>query len=199
MLKQLFNMSANEHFYVACSGGVDSMAVADFYRRGKKNFTLAYFNHGTPQSTDMQDFIKSWAVDNGVPFVFQAINSNRQKGISPEEHFRNARYEWLNSLNGKIVTCHHLNDVAETWIFSSLHGNPKLIKAINNNIYRPFLINTKQEMVNWCVNKNVKWVEDISNKDVNIPRNRIRHNILPECLQINPGLLKVLKKKILAE
>jgi tRNA(Ile)-lysidine synthase TilS/MesJ len=31
---------------IACSGGVDSMAVVDFLKR-KHDVTIAYFNHGT--------------------------------------------------------------------------------------------------------------------------------------------------------
>lgn len=197
MIKQLIKIDNKQHFYIACSGGVDSMAIADFYLRGGKNFSLAYFNHGTPQANKMQDLISSWGKNNNVPVVLGFLDSVRNKKESPEEFWRNARYKWLLSLSDPIVTCHHLNDVAETWIFSSLHGNPKLIPVKVGNVLRPFLLNEKKDLIDWCVQHNVQWIEDMSNKDVNFPRNRIRHNILPEALKINPGLFKVLRKKLL--
>jgi len=191
-------MDRNQHFLLACSGGVDSMAIADFYKRGNKKFSVAYFHHGTSQADQMFDFVKSWAKNNSVPFVSGSITRNRNSSESPEEFWRNERYSWLTSFNLPVITCHHLDDVVETWIFSCLHGNPKVISTINNLVYRPFLLNTKNDLKNWCENHNVSWLEDRSNLDTKFPRNRIRHNIIKEALAVNPGLYKVMKKKILS-
>ena len=200
MLHQLFNIPRDQHFYIACSGGSDSMAITDFYRRGGKKFTLAYFNHSTPQADSMEAFVSAYAQQHKLPLKIGCLRLTKDRTSSPEEFLRNCRYSWFSELTGvnkdPIVTCHHLNDVAETWLFSSLHGNPKVIKPKRDNIYRPFLLNTKKSLLDWCIRHNVSWFEDQSNTDVSIPRNRIRHNILPEALLINPGLFKVLKKKI---
>lgn len=199
MIDQLVKFPGTTKFVLACSGGVDSMAIADFYWRGFKNFDIAYFNHGTPQSEVMQNFLELWTYDRLIPFLTKRISRSRHKDESQEEFWRNERYSWLNSFECPVVTCHHLDDCVETWIFSSLHGNPKLISLRNKNVVRPFLTTRKQEFIDWCMNHDVKWVEDESNKDVNFPRNRIRHNIVPEALKVNPGLHKVVKKKILFE
>ena len=201
MLKLLYNPNRSEHFYLACSGGVDSMAAADFFRRGNKNFTLAYFHHNTSQADKMLSHVSNWGKDNNVKVVTEYLTVPKSKDQSKEEWWRIERYNWFEKLaqdGSNIITCHHLNDVAETWIFSSLHGNSKLIPFQRDYIVRPFLLNTKDQMVDWCVKHNVPWVEDESNKDINCPRNRIRHIILPEVLKINPGLLTVLRKKYLA-
>jgi tRNA(Ile)-lysidine synthase len=197
MLNQLYNMSRNQPFLLACSGGVDSMAIADFYKRGGKNFFIAYFHHGTPQADAMRAFTSSWATNNGVPYLTGTISRERAKNESKEEFWRNERYSWLKSFNLPIVTCHHLGDAVEGYIFSALNGNPKIILSRNENVYRPFLLNSKEELMAWALKHEVKWVEDESNKDVNYPRNRIRHNIIPEALKVNPGLPKVVKKKII--
>lgn len=175
------------------------MAIADFYKRGGKKFTVAYFNHGTSQANAMEDFTRSWALVNGVDYVTGTITRERRKDESKEEFWRNERYSWLNSFNKPIVTCHHLGDAVEGYIFSALNGNPKVIASRNGLICRPFLLNAKQELIDWCVRHNVKWVEDQSNQDTNFPRNRIRHNIIPEALMVNPGLTKVIKKKIMEQ
>ena len=195
MIKQLINIPRSQHFYLACSGGVDSMAIADFYKRGNKNFSLAYFHHATPQADKMEQFVTKWANDNEVKLVVGRLTSPKPKNESPEEFWRNERYKFFAELDDTIVTCHHLNDVAETWIFSCLHGNPKIIASVNGKIVRPFLVNSKAELIDWAIRHDVKWIEDESNKDVHYPRNRIRNNIMAEALQINPGLLTVLRKK----
>lgn len=200
MLHQLHVFGRTTPFILACSGGVDSMAIADFYKRGGKNFTVAYFNHGTPNADKMEELVSKWAVNNRVKFLVGKIGSTpKPNDLSPEEHWRNERYAWLYSHNLPVITCHHLNDAAETWLFSSIHGESKLINPkIEGKLYRPFLTNTKQDFIDWCVNHKVEWFEDTSNTDVRFPRNRIRHNILPEVLKVNPGFLKVIKKKYLA-
>lgn len=197
MIRQLINFKDTK-FLLACSGGVDSMAIADFYKKGKKNFSIAYFNHGTSQADIMQDFTESWAKKNNISYLAGKISRLKNKDESPEEYWRNERYSWLKSFNLPIITCHHLDDVLETYLFSCMHGNPKLISTNNGLVYRPFLLNKKSEFINWCLNNQVSWLEDNSNKDVNFPRNRIRHNIVPEAIKINPGIYKVIKKKILS-
>lgn len=196
MLHQLFNIPPSEHFYLACSGGVDSMAVADFYRQGKKNFTLVYFHHGTPQADQFQRAVSGWAGAHHLPWLRGTVTRSKLSTESWEEYWRLERYKFLNALAGRVVTCHHLHDVAETWIFSSLHGDPKLIPLINQNVVRPFLSTPKEEFITWCRQHHVTWCEDISNRNLKYARNRIRHQVLPELLQINPGFLTVLKKKI---
>lgn len=199
MIQQLINIPRDEHFYLACSGGVDSMAIADFYKRGGKNFTLAHYHHGTPQADQYLNFLRSWSVENKIPLVHAKLTDSKPSKTSPEEFWRINRYKFLNSLPGKVVTCHHLNDVAETWLFSSIHGNPKLISRTNKNVVRPFLTTTKETLLQWAINKKVEWVEDETNMDVHYPRNRIRHHMMDEALQVNPGFLSVIKKKLINE
>jgi tRNA(Ile)-lysidine synthase len=200
MIDQLVKFPGTTKFILACSGGVDSMAIADFYWRGGKNFDIAYFNHGTPQSEEMYQFLKSWAHEHsGIVLHTAKISRSRHKDESLEEYWRNERYSWLNSFDCPVVTCHHLDDCVETWIFSSLHGNPKLISLRNKNVVRPFLTTKKHVLIDWCNSHSVKWIDDVSNEDINFPRNRIRHCIVPQALAVNPGLHKVVKKKILSE
>lgn len=199
MLHQTINIDRHQHFILACSAGSDSMAIADFYKRGNKSFTVAYFNHITPQANKMQDFLASWCTTNKTPFVAGTLSSDKDPSQSMEEYWRINRYEWLLSHKLPVVTAHNLDDAVETWVFSSLHGQSKLMPSQNGMVYRPFMVNEKSQLTDWCCRHNVPWIEDKSNKDIHFPRNRIRHIIIPECLKINPGLKKVIKKKILCE
>lgn len=200
MLHQLFNLHS-QSFILACSGGVDSLAITDFYRRGKKKFALAYFDHNTGNSVGALSVIRKYADQYNLQLHVGKLDSPKPPDLSLEEHWRNERYEWLTSFGVPVVTCHHLNDCAESWLMGTMHGSPRLIaysfQYNNVSVHRPFLTNRKQDIIDWCLKHNVEWFEDISNNDVTHPRNRIRHNIMPEVLKINPGFLTVIKKKYL--
>ena len=180
--------------HLACSGGVDSMAVLDFLRRGKKEVIVSYFNHGTQHSKWVWDGLKSYCDKEGIERVYGEVDRDREKGESLEEYWRNIRYKFLNSIDGDVITCHHLDDVIETYLFTTINGKSKLINYRNQNVIRPFLGTKKSEFVKWCQNKSVPFWDDLSNSNTDFSRNRIRHNIIPEVLKINPGIHKVVKK-----
>lgn len=177
------------------------MCLADFCRRGKRNFSIAFIHHNTIASENGLRLLTKWCSAYGIQFSHFRLEKDPPLGASREEFWREARYEYLKTFQRPILMGHHLDDVIETWIFTSIHGNPMLIPYHNlkMNIFRPFLLSRKSELVNWCVAKNVPFIEDSSNSDVTIPRNRIRHTIIPELLKINPGLPKVIRKKILKD
>jgi len=98
--------------------------------------------------------------------------------------------------NPPIITCHHLDDAVETWIFTSLHGNSMLIPYKRDNFIRPFLSTRKAELTDWCENKRIPYIIDPSNEDTSYMRNFIRHTLLPNALRVNPGLHKVVRKRV---
>ena len=61
------------------------------------------------------------------------------------------------------------------------------------------LLTSKEEIWSWVDRKNVPYVTDPSNFDEKYMRSLIRKNIVPEALRVNPGLRKVMKKKVLKE
>jgi tRNA(Ile)-lysidine synthetase-like protein len=185
-----------KNIVLACSGGPDSMAVLDFLIKGKKNVTVAYFNHGTAHGYAASEFISDFCNSKNIPFVTQQIKGEKPSDQSWEEWWRNCRYEFFRSFENQIITCHHLNDVAEWWMFTSLNGIPRLIPYSNGNVIRPFLSTKKSDFIIWCEEKNVPYVNDPGNLDTKFARSRIRNNIMPEALKINPGFLKVLGKRI---
>jgi len=172
------------------------MAVLDFLRAGKKNVTVAYFDHGTEHGAEARRFIEGYCKSNSVDSVIGDLLGEKPKGESWEEWWRNSRYEFFRSIKQPIITCHHLNDVAEWWVFSALNGTPRLIPYRNGNVIRPFLSTPKASFVDWCDRKGVPYVTDPGNFNCKFARSRIRNNIMPEALKINPGLLTVLQKKL---
>jgi tRNA(Ile)-lysidine synthase len=180
---------------IAFSGGIDSVVISDFLLNGKRDVQLAFFHHGTINSERAEEFVRKFAEERRVPLKVGRINSEKSRGLSPEEFWRNERYAFLESLGGPVVTGHHLGDAIETWIFTSLHGESKLIPYSRGNVIRPFLITPKEEIRSWASRRNLSWIEDESNIDPRYMRNRIRMHIVPEALKVNPGLGTVIRKK----
>jgi len=183
---------------VAFSGGVDSVAVADFLIRGRKHVELAFFDHGTITSEIALGFAKEFAKQRRLKLHIGKLEREKSPDESWEEYWRNERQRFFASFKLSVVTAHHLDDAIETWIFNSLHGEPRLMPYKTGNVLHPFLITPKSEFVSWCERKDLPWVDDQTNYDTRFMRNRIRHNIVPEAMMVNPGLHKVIKKKYLA-
>ena len=43
---------------------------------------------------------------------------------------------------------------------------------------------------------NVPYINDPSNKDTSLRRNYIRHELMPHALEVNPGIFKMISKKV---
>ena len=177
---------------IACSGGVDSMAVVDFLKR-KHDVTIAYFNHGTAHGEKAMEFVAHYCSENHLPVMFGTRCDQKIKEESLEEYWRRERYGFLSSL-GPVITCHHLDDCVETYIWSSLHGTPKVIPLTRGNVLRPFLTTRKDVFKDWCIRHEVKWIEDDSNQETIHMRNYVRHELMPHALHVNPGLHTLVKK-----
>jgi len=183
--------------FVACSGGVDSMAIVDFLKRNH-DVTLCYFDHGTDHSEKAFRFVSQYATDNSLGFLYGKVPPQNVKPSkeSWEEYWRIKRYEFLHSLNAEVVTAHHLDDCVETWVWSSMHGTGKIIPYSNKNVIRPFRMTRKRDFQMWADLKNVPHVEDDSNADTCYTRNYIRHEMMPHVLRVNPGIHKTILKKV---
>ena len=180
--------------YVAVSGGVDSMAALSFLN-GNHDVTAAFFDHGTESSYEAKSFLSDYCANLSISLVTAKLEGVKPRGLSLEEHWRNQRYDFLTKLDGTVVTAHHLDDAVETWVWSSMHGKPKLPSLSRDNIIRPFITTRKSELLDWCLRTGVSWIEDRSNQDTRFTRNYIRKELIPHCLRVNPGLHKMIKKK----
>ncbi len=197
----LINLPANfifpDNFYVACSGGVDSMALLSFALRGKKNFKVAHFNHGTPSADLYENFVKDFCQQNNLELMIGRCSAQMDSQQTPELYWATERHKFFSSLDAPVFLAHHLNDVAETWLMSCLNGKPHLMAWETRNCIRPFLMVPKQNLVIWCTQFNIPWVEDLTNFENGCRRNLVRSNLLPGALEINPGLFTVLKKMLI--
>jgi tRNA(Ile)-lysidine synthase len=187
--------------WVACSGGPDSMAVLAFLKNGTEQVRGAIFvDHGTANSANaLKLVVEPYCVTNRIPLLVKSITRDKLPDESMEEYWRNERYKYLKAVAGWIVTGHNLDDCMETWLFNSIHGKPGIIPYNHANVIRPFMLNSKSELLNWCDRHGVPYYEDSSNHDTAYMRNYIRHNLMPHVLKVNPGFAKVIAKKVVEQ
>jgi len=118
---------------------------------------------------------------------------------------RELRYNWFKELAEQldfdyILTAHHADDNLETFLINlsrctgldGLTGIPK----INENIVRPFLSFTRNDIVKYAKSENLKWLEDASNSSTKYLRNKLRLEVIPKLKEINPKLLQSFNKTI---
>jgi tRNA(Ile)-lysidine synthase len=193
---KLLGTLPQEPFWLAVSGGIDSVAVWDFLRRSR-SVRLAFFDHGTPNSHRAREFIESDPQFRDCEIRVGHTHNDKHDDQSWEEFWRLQRYQFLSTLDGPVITAHHLDDCIETYVWRMCHGRGDTIPYRRNNVIRPFLLTPKQSFRDWCIRHQLRWIEDVSNADVRYTRNHIRHRVIPELLRVNPGLAKTVHKLVL--
>lgn len=198
---------------IAFSGGIDSVAALHFLSKNheieilyfdhhnfddQNNFTEGFKEDCAKYNRILKDTVVSTSEYYNTKFKIGECSRPKHKSESIEEYWRNMRYEWFHSLDAEyIVTGHHLNDCVETWIFTSMHGNPHTIPYKNKNVYRPFLLTPKCEFERIVKKNSLAYVDDPSNYDMKRMRNYIRKELVPMVKVVNPGIEKTVKNKIL--
>jgi len=193
MIKLLGKLPVNP--VIALSGGVDSMAIADFVARSR-SVQCAFFHHGTHASDAAEKVVTDYCNKRGWLLRKSCIGTIRPDDLSPEEHWRNERYAALDQIPQPVITGHHLDDCIETYLWSMLHGTAKLVPYRRNNVIRPFLLTPKADLRAWAERNDVPWIDDASNTDTKYIRNYVRHELMPHALHVNPGLAKVIARKV---
>ena len=182
---------------VACSGGVDSLTLAEvLWQLSKKHgfgFVAAHFEHGIRGEESRRDaaFVRSWAKKKGVLFFEEAADVPRfakEKSLSLEAAARILRYDFLRRVKERvgyeyIATAHHADDRAETALMHILRGagaeGMAAIRPKTGDIIRPFLFLRKKQIIDYANKEGFCHVHDSTNDMTDALRNRVRLNLLP--------------------
>ena len=173
------------------------MAALDFLRRSHDVLVLHY-NHGTNHGQKAQELVRDYCLEHGIEFTCETNSDVCPKGESLENFWRIKRYNFFEKRRQErsVITCHHLDDVIETWIFTALNGTPYLIPGSRDFYIRPFLMTKSKTLKDWCHRKDVPYVNDPSNLNTRFMRNYIRHELVSKAMVVNPGLHKTIRKKL---
>ena len=200
-LRQYEMVQPGDRVICAVSGGADSMALlwAMYLLREKLEITLeaAHFNHNLRGVESDRDaaFVASFCAAHEIVCHMGSGNVQAgEKGL--EAAARTARYAFLSSLPGKIATAHTADDNAETVLMHLIRGTGLNglggIAPKRDDLIRPMLTVTRQEVLAFLEAERISFVQDSSNDTDLFLRNRIRHCVMPLLKQENPSLAEKL-------
>ena len=191
-----------KRYLVAVSGGADSMVMASLFRESGLSFAVAHCNfhlRGADSDRDMR-FVEKTAQQWQVPFFlreFDTLTIQENSGKSVEMVARELRYAWFEEISSDfdhIVTAHQATDAAETVLLNLSRGTGLKglcgIPPKNGKIIRPMLSFTALEIRQYAEDHNIAYVEDCTNQDESIARNRVRHSVIPQLEHLNPQFLQ---------
>lgn len=195
-----------EKFYVAYSGGLDSTVLLHVMHAEKLPVHAIHVNHHLQNDCDRwQQHCEKFCADLSVPLTVQHAHITKQAQKSLEELARYARYALLEKMLGEssaIVTAHHQDDMAETMLMQLLRGaGPAGLaampecKPLSIGVHlRPFLSQTRSDLLSYARNNNLQWVGDPSNQCNDFDRNYLRNEIMPLLLKRWPSALQTFSR-----
>ena len=166
--------------------------------RNRSDVKIAHFHHGTEFGERGFQFVSKIAEEWGVPMETAFLHAE-PKG-SKEHFWREHRYNFFHSLEAPVATAHHLNDAVEWYWITCLRGEGHFMSFQNQNVFRPLLLTKKEKIVEYANHYKVPYIDDPSNFDPSVAlRNDIRQNLMPEVMRMNPGIMTVVRNKLLAK
>ena len=190
-------------FLLACSGGIDSVVLAHLCHSLNMDFSLAHcnFNLRGDASDGDELFVKELAEKLNRPLYVTHFNTTgyvQKNKVSVQVAARELRYAWFKEIMsehglGILVTAHHADDNLETFLINLSRGagidGLTGIPVKSNNVYRPLLKYSREQILEYAQKNGVQWREDESNKDTKYLRNKIRLNIIPKLKELHPTFL----------
>jgi tRNA(Ile)-lysidine synthase len=195
----------------AVSGGADSVALAhvlaELERLGAVRFAaIIHFNHQVRAEADSDEaFVRDSAAALNVPFLADRDDVRARAARehrSLEDAGRVARHEFFERARLRLgADCvalgHTRDDQAETVLLRLVRGaGPRGLSGMHprtGRVVRPLLNCHRAELRTWLGERGAAHVEDLSNADVRIPRNRVRAELLPFLAErFNPSIVDVL-------
>ena len=207
-------LPAGARVLVALSGGADSVALLHVLRTLQRRGHLAvagiaHFNHqlrGAESDAD-EVFCREVAAALQLPFLTAAADVRtvaRESGRSLEDAARVARYAFLTAAVAQVgadavAVGHSLDDQAETFLLRLLRGaGPAGFAGIRPKaglVVRPLLDVPRADLRAYAAQHQLEFREDASNADTAIPRNRVRHQLVPVLQQYSPAIAGILARE----
>lgn len=198
---------------VAISGGPDSVALAlalhDLAKDASWNVAgLIHVNHGLRgDAADVDErFCRDLAARLGVPIDVARVDVRARMAAarqSMEAAARAERYDAFESAAVRlgatlVATGHTRDDQAETVLLRLFRGagsrGVSAIRARRGRYIRPLIDARRTDVEAELSRLGQAAVTDASNRDLDIPRNRLRHTILPVIAEYWPGAVSALAR-----
>lgn len=188
---------------VAFSGGPDSLALLwGAHQLGEEDgleVIPAHLDHAAdPGSAERAAAASRLAARLGLRCrKGRAAAGAALPGESREAAHRRLRYQFLEEVRGEtgarwIATAHHRDDQAETLLLrlrfgSGLEGLAG-IQPVRGAVVRPLLSWTRGQLAAVLEESGLAPLEDPTNRELAVPRNHLRHRVLPRLAGEDPEL-----------
>ena len=183
------------NLWIAFSGGVDSVVLTHLALSKGITVGLAHYHHGNDLADAEYRFVKQFATDHSLLLSVGWCDSAPTG--SKEKFWRDSRYKFFKSVDCTVATGANLDDAVEWYLMTCLRGRGEFMPYTHANVIRPLLLTKKEKILAYAKHHNLEWFEDPNNSDPEFTqRNKVRHEILPKCLEVNPGLYNMVKKRI---
>ncbi len=179
------------------SGGADSTALFYALQECARFFPfklhVAHVDHGWREESAGEALALQRQVEGlGYPFYLKRL-SLPNGGGNLEDRARGERYRFFKGLYEELgcqalLLGHHADDLAETVLkrllegasLVRLTGMQEVSELWGMQVWRPFLTTSKEELLAYVRKKSLPFIEDLSNKDEQFLRARMRGSLLPE-------------------
>jgi tRNA(Ile)-lysidine synthase len=189
---------AGARLLIGLSGGSDSVALVCILGELAENggFSLAglaHLNHTLRPAADGDElFCRALADRLHLRILVETADVKgyaRGRHLSVEDAARRIRYDFLDRAADaleadRIAVGHTQDDQAETFLLKLMRGAGLTglagIYPRRGRVIRPLLEVPRAELRNYLAERGERWIEDETNDDLENPRNRLRHVVLPE-------------------
>ncbi len=207
-LAENFSLLKDKKLLLAISGGLDSMVLTHLFQQLDYGFALAHCNFQLRglESFEDQKFVQNYADESKIQIFITQFDTEafaKDYKLSTQVAARELRYNWfyelLNDNNfDYLLTAHHADDNLETFLINLSRGTGidglTGIPVENEQVIRPLLLFTREEISDYAKENNIEWREDSSNASDKYLRNKIRHDLIPILKDINPNFLTAFQK-----
>ena len=194
-------LRSDGRYLVALSGGADSVALLLILQELGYQVEAAHCNfclRGDESDHDEQ-FVVSLCEGRGVALHRAHFDTREYASlhhVSIEMAARDLRYRYFEQLRQDlqmdgICVAHHRDDSVETVLMNLVRGTGlrglQGIRPKNDYILRPLLGISRQDIEQFLAERHQPYVTDSTNLEADVVRNKIRLNVIPQLLAINPA------------
>ncbi|MEP6863839.1 MAG: tRNA lysidine(34) synthetase TilS [Deltaproteobacteria bacterium] len=183
---------------VGCSGGVDSMALADavIAGAGAPHVVIVTVDHGLqPASAEVAAGVAAWAREQGATAIVRRVDVRSRRG-SLEAAARTARFDAFDEVIEQLglvalLLAHTQRDQAETVLMRIVRGTGPAglagMAARRGPFVRPWLAVSRADTEAYVQARGLAVWDDPMNRDPAITRVRVRNSLLPAVRSENPA------------
>jgi tRNA(Ile)-lysidine synthase len=194
---------------LAYSGGRDSSVLLHLLAMRSNQFEILawHVNHGLQEvATAMETFCRSRAKQYEITIKTSHLNLDPE-GSNLESKARKARYALFEqglTKNDCLLTAHHADDQAETFLLNVMRGSGSAgLRGIAKSrpigqaiLLRPLLEVSADALSSYARVNQIEWFDDPSNASHRFNRNYLRHQVMPLLKARWPGYLESIRSVV---